>query len=410
MFYEHSRRGWALISWVIYVTASACAYASVAGLLVALVANLAVKEVFGTEFVQPDDLWRMEIGVSALAFSGFLAVALLFLSLSRLAYVRQLARTTQREDSADQIPGPRAQRIIALTSPFGGFYILAAYFLLFGVGGAVILSFTLAETARSNPESAREGQGVLTLIVAIIVLLVLLLVAAGLLWSPQWRLAVAQCSSTWSPERVRTAEKQARNRVPNGALQNSSSFIKLRRFLGVALGISGLLFMAATFMRKPGRRADIRYFDTPGETLIDVLVGLSGVVTLLCIAVLLLWGVHGLVSHIHALGRLRGVAEGRIIPVGSGTTEGKNARKAAAQRYEDVLSTPWPAQTLGATLVGLGWGNAPLVYATEQALPGSWPSWLFATQVAIGAGGIILLALSDAAGARYRNVLRAAWG
>jgi hypothetical protein len=168
--------------------------------------------------------------------------------------------------------------------------------------------------------------------------------------------------------------------------------------------------MAALFMRKPGRRSDIRYFDAPGETLIDVLISLSGVITLLCVAVLLLLGVHGLVGHIRTLGRLRRVAEGRIVPFGLGTTERKSTRKAAAQRYEDVLNTPWPTQTIGAILVGLGWGNAPLVYVTEQALPGTWPSWLLVAQLAVGAAGLILLALSEGAGARYRNVLRAAWG
>lgn len=375
-----------------------------------LVGNLTVREVFGTEFTQSDELWRMEIGVAALAFSGFLALAVILISLSRLAYARQLARTAQREDSADKIPGPRAQKIMALASPFGGFYILAAYLLLFGIGAVVIFSFSLPETARHNPESAREGQGVLTLIIAIIVFTVLLIIAASVLWSPQWKLAGAQARSVWTPERVLSATKHARNRLPHGALYQPSSFGRLRRALGIALAISGLLFMAALFMRKPGRRSDIRYFDAPGETLIDVLISLSGVVTLLCVAVLLLLGVHGLVSHIRSLGRLRGVAEGRIVPFGSAITERKSTRKAAAQRYEDILSAPWPTQSLGAVLVGLGWGNAPLVYVTEQTLPDTWPSWLFATQLAVGAVGVIVLALSDGAGARYRNVLRAAWG
>lgn len=410
MFYEYPRRGWALISWVLYVVASAAAYASVAGFLVVLVGNQIVQEVFGPEFIQADDLWRLEIGASALAFSAFLGLAVVFLSLSRLAYVRQLARAAQREGSTERIPGPRAQKIMALTTPFGGFYILAGYFLLFGIGAVIIFSLSLPETARSNPESAREGQAVLTLVIAILVLLVLLLVAAGLLWSPQWRLAITQSSFVWTPERVLVAKKQARNRLPSGALHGSSGFSRLRRIVGVALGISGVLFIVATYMRKPGRLADTRYFDPPGEILIAVLVGVSGIITLFCIAALVLLAVHELLRHIRALRRLRGIAEGQIVMVGSGPRDRKTARKAAAQRYEDVLSGPWPTQAIGAVLVGLGWGNAPLVHFTEQALPGSWPSWLLATQLAVGAAGVILLGFSDSRGARHRNVLRSAWG
>lgn len=410
VFYEHPRRGWALVSWVLYVAASACTYAPVAGFLVGLFGNLSAREVLGSEFVQPDAVWRMGIGAQALSFAAFLVLTVFLLGLSRLAYGRQLARTAQREDSADQIPGPRAQKIIALTSPFGGFYMLAGYFLLFGIGGALILGFSLRETVRYNPESAREGQVVLIIMVSFLLLLILLIVTASVWWSPQWRLAVGQTRAVWTPERVISAERQARNRLPHGALNDSSSFGRLRRVVAVVLAISGLLFMSAAFMREPGRRADIRYFGTRGETLIDVLISLSAVLTLLCVAVLLFLVVHRLVSHIRTLGRLRGLAEGRLIPAGSGAAYDEDAQKVAAQRYEDVLSTPWPTQTVGAILVGLGWGNAPLVFVTEQAFPGTWPSWLLVAQLAIGAAGLILLALSDRAGSRYRNVLRAAWG
>lgn len=410
MFYEHPRRGWALISWVLYVAASACAYASATGFLGVLLGNLIVGEVFGREFTQLDDLWRMEIGVSALAFSAFLALAVTLLSLSRLAYILQLARMSQREGWAERVPSPAAQKTMALASPFVGFYILSAYLLLFGIGAALIFSFSLPETARHNPESARDGQAVLTLIIAILALTVLLILAASLLWSPQWTHAVALARSVWTPERVHSAQKQARNRLPTGALTTSDTFRRLRRAVGIALGVSGLLFMVAIFMRQPGRLADTRYFDPPGETLIATLVGVFGVVTPLCLVVLILLGLHGLARRFGTLERLRAIAEGRLIAARSSGGYNKVNRKAAARRYEDVLSTPWPTQIFGATFVGLGWGNAPLVYVTEQAFPGTWPSWLLVAQLAVGAAGLILLAVSDGAGARYRNVLRAAWG
>jgi len=168
------------------------------------------------------------------------------------------------------------------------------------------------------------------------------------------------------------------------------------------------VFLLGVYLRKPGRRADPRVYDEPGEAFIDLLIATSSVVTIVAFIALFFALLAAFWANIRLLNRLRSVAEGRVMAV---EREGyrSNKRGKTLAGFHELLAQTWPGHTVASVLVGLGWGTVPFFIVTGETIPGIWPEWTVPVLAILGALGVAVLVWSDGAAARSRNRLLEAW-
>lgn len=404
------RRGWALVTRVIYLVAAATTTGSLAGFLLIVFANIVGAEVLS-------DLWQeahgdavMRVGISVTSITAVVSIGLVvvFLGLSRLEYARQLAVVAER-DGQMLLPVPRELTMLRSTNPFLSQYFFTLFFVIIDAFMLLILGLALGETFRYNPVSAREGLNVLLGLAAIGVLTVLLLVLAHLVWLRQWKQYSSSAMNVWGPLE-KTAESRLRAQLPSNAMSARRTPARASVIKGstIALAVAGVVFMLGVYLRQPGRRAATRVYDESGEAFIDLLIATSSAVSFAAFIALLLTLLAVFVSSVRRLSRLRAIAEGRTTAVErEGYRSMKRGKSLAA--FHDLLAQSWPGETVGRILVGIGWGTAPFFAVTQQAVPMAWPEWTVPTLVITGAVGVVILSWSDGAAARSRNRLLQAW-
>lgn len=409
---EFPRRGWALFTRIAYLGSAAITAGSVIGFLFLVFMGIVGEEVLLDLWTSGnwDPVFRAGVGATGITIALGAGLVVTFLGLSRYTYANQLARLSSPEVELT-VPLPRELDGFQGPHPFSPLFIFSIFFLIIDGFILIILALALGETFRYNPESAGEGFTVFLILAGLGVVVVVLCVVANLIGKPQWIVATALITSRWQAARP-LAESRLKAGIPRFALairKKRSVAARALRASAVSLAIAGVIFMIGVFIRKPGRRADLRYYDEPGEAFIDFLIGVSAVATAIALTVLLaaLLGAWG--AQIAELSRLRSIADGRMVPVSRAGYRNLTG-KAAVVRLHDVFARPWPGQLVGAVLVGLGWGNAPFFVVTQQVVPGTWPDWMLTVLLVIGAIGVVVLVWSDGAAARSRNRLLLAWG
>lgn len=408
-FHEYSRRGWALISHVVYVVAVSVASGAVTGFLVLVYLGVVGPEILSGLWSSGswDPVWRAGIGAVGIVIVAAAGIAVTFFCIARLAFAQQLANTASSGEH--RVPSEKALGMLELPHPFASIYIFALLFVVIDGFFLLLLGLALGETFRHNVESAREGSLVFFILLGAAVLMVFLVTLARFVWKRMWTTATILISAAWPPPLV----KQARARIdlPKFAFEKrvKSPASWFSRAGGLTLIISGAIFTLAVWIRQPGRFAETRYYDDPGETFIDFLVWVSAVGT--SVALITLTGalIAHLAQYIRDRRRLSHIAEGlRATELRKGYT--RLNRSDSEKAYADFMSGPSPTAIVGATLVGLGWGNVPFFVATNHVLTGAWAGWVIPTFVALGIVGVGLLLWANSASARYKNRLRAAWG
>ena len=408
-FHEYSRRGWALISQIAYVVAVSVASGAAIGFLVLVYLGVVGPEILSGMWSSGswDPVWRAGVGAVGIVIVAAAGIAVTFFCIARLAFAQQLARTASSGER--RVPSEKTLAMLELPHPFASIYIFALLFLVIDGFFLLLLGLALGETFRHNVESAREGSGVFFILLGAAVLMVFLMVLARFAWKRMWTTATILTSAAWPPPLVKQA--LARIDLPKFAFEKRVKSLAnwFSRAGGLTLVISGAIFMLAVWIRQPGRFAETRYYDDPGEAFIDFLVWVSAVFTSVALVTLTGALLAHLARYIRDRRRLAQIADGLRVAErrrGYKTLDRGDSEMA----YADFMAGPSPAAIVGATLVGLGWGNVPFFAATNNVVNGAWPDWVIPTFVALGIAGAGLLLWANSMSVRYKNRLRAAWG
>ena len=407
---EFPRRGWALITRVIYLIAAATTTGSLVGFLLIVWANIVGAEVLGGLWSEANGDALMRTGIVVTSITAVISIGLVtyFLSLSRATYARQLGAAAVHDGELG-IPPRRELAMLRSVNPFIPLYFFSLYFVIFDALALLILGLALGETFRYNEESAREGLNVFVSLAALGVIVVLIFLLAHFVGLRTWKRYTAIAMEVWAP-RIATADSRLRAGIPTQAM--SARLTPLRALVirgsSITLAISSAAFLLGVYLRKPGRRAPTQYYDEPVERFIDFLVAASSVITMAALVVLLLALLVAFFSNTRQLLRLRGFADGTILPT---EREGYRRKKRGKSltAFQDLLAQSWPGQQVGSILVGIGWGTAPFFSVTGATVPVAWAEWTVPTLLILGALGTGVLLWSDGAAARSRNRLLEAW-
>ncbi|MHC5794956.1 hypothetical protein ACVXZ4_02235 [Lacisediminihabitans sp. FW035] len=405
---DQRRRGSALAARVLFLIFASVAVGAGAGFLLVVFFGTVIEDTYPGVWYDGawDAMWRAALGVAA----GLVYVALggvaLTLCVARLTFARQLAR--EAETSPAEIPPRQVREESTMASPYSGLWAYGAYSLIFAAIALVIFSLATIDTARSNPAEVAVGIVAIAVTCGVVIVIIGCLALAGTLWSSQWKATSERLSSAWPQRRSvasagsgrqRSAEKSARKRE---ALASDTRLLKrmARRgalAAGVLAAASGVTFLAVLIARKPCRLCDTRYFNDTGETLIDIVLRFSGTIALVALFLVAVVAVIGWASSVRDAADIRRLA---------GSSAPKTPSSAALVAQVTGL---WWGTRAGVTLVGIGWGIAPIIGAAEFAAPGSWPGWVVPVLVLCGFVGAAVLAWSEGAAVRERNVIREAW-
>jgi len=128
---EFPRRGWALITRILYLVAAATATGSLIGFLLIVFVSIVGTEVVGFLWrdVSGDAMMRAGISVTSITGVASIGLVVVFLGLSRLAYARQLASIAEREGHV-ALPLPRELTVLRLTNPFFPQYFFTLFFVI----------------------------------------------------------------------------------------------------------------------------------------------------------------------------------------------------------------------------------------------------------------------------------------
>ena len=400
---DHPRRGAALVAHVVYIAAGSLVGGSIVAFLLIVIAAIVGEEAFGVPYDDAlDPIFRVSVGVVALVLALGAGVATASLGARRLETARQLA------DDAERDPGSVAtwadRQDIEVATPFWPFYIYAIYFMIFDVLALIVFAFALPETFRHNPVSAAEAMPIVMVVATLGLLVVLLVVYSRKVAMPQWRDAADRAKAIWN-KHVRAdatrAERDARadsETAEFGAAHRILS--RAGKWIGLgAVPIGGIgiaLFFIGVWLRKPCRRCEMRYFDPPIESFIDVVIVIGGPLIWLSLAL----GILGLAAEwisrvIETLTLRRLAAAGAPSPT-------------AAQLVPHLVGQG-PAELLGIALVA---GSLPLIapFAVARAINGD-PAFgtVVGILVAVGLLGVGVITWSVGVDDGVRNRLREAW-
>ncbi|TPW73021.1 hypothetical protein [Schumannella sp. 10F1B-5-1] len=416
-FAEVEPRPARLVALTIADVGLALMYGTLIGLLAVIAAALLVTEVMtGDPARVGDAIARLGVGLTLPAFAAGLLLRFLAGPVAGVLLARDELR---RLDARPELIAPRRQRaLVAGQKPFDGLRgLLRVLAALCGV-----MLFVTAIVFLMDPDDDPEIIGIVLLVMAAGLAVCILGLRAfrggGPAW---WRRLRDRVQSRRGRDRVdaaeaaEAAERADRERVAGAPMRLEAGRpghwltlavvrggrIALRTFL-----ISGGILMAAVFIRQPCRTCSTRYWSTPVETFIDVLVLIATAVAIigaiLELGVLVLWIVRRRLrrGELAQLARLTGVS---LRP----------------SEISDELS-----QHPTAVLLGMGGVAAALIAALmlvpavvemERTDVAELAALHPAGVIALVASGVVALVSTIAigvghvAGVRFRNGLRARW-
>ncbi|MCB7135186.1 hypothetical protein [Cellulosimicrobium marinum] len=339
--------------------------AAVASFLALLGVVLVGGEVFGSWRFELEELGRGVLGWWALLV---VLAAVVFVPLRAAATARLAHELAAAARPRTHVPPRSVRDRIARSGPPGAVTgLLWTTLAVAGVGGGGIGAVMLA----SDDASGR----------AVVVAGVVLAGASGLGlvaargWRTRWESTQHWLRTTWGQNEARAAEAAERRAraalgpAPVTGRSRAEDRVRSRRttvgsaVVGAGGAVGFVLFMVGLFLRQPGRNAPRRYYGPFGETLIDVLVGVGGVLVAAAALCLVVW--------LGATVVRAGLQERRVR---AALADPALARPLPDAVVLDVATAPHTTAGLVAVgwLVLLGFVSPVVTAAATGTLPGPW--------------------------------------